>query len=186
MDCYYKSVGRNSTLLLNFPVMPNGRIHPVDSARGAAFYETIQQTFAHDVAHAATVTASNVRGNDPRFSADNTIDNNPETYWATDDSVTTASLTIDFGCPTEFNRFLAEEYIPLGQRVRKFRLEALVDGQWQPLKDSLADTDDGLTTIGHRRIVCFPTVTATQLRLTILDSKACPLLSRIGVYLSDS
>ena len=186
MDCYYKSVGRNSTLLLNFPVMPNGRIHPVDSARGAEFYEMVQQTFAHNLAHGATITATNVRGNDPRFSADNTIDNNPETYWATDDGVTTASLTIDFARPTEFNRFLVEEYIALGQRVRKFTLEAMVDGQWQPLKDSLADPDDGLTTIGHRRIVCFPTVTATHLRLTILDSKACPLLSRIGVYLATS
>ena len=184
METYYKSVGRNSTLLLNFPLMPNGRIHPVDSARGAEFCEKVQQTFAHNLAYGAAVTATNVRGNDQRFSAQNTIDNNPDTYWATDDGVTTASLTIDFGQPTPFNRFLVEEYIALGQRVRKFTLEAMVNGQWQALHDTLAEQGDGLTTIGHRRIICFPTVTATRLRLTITDAKACPLLSRIGVYLA--
>ncbi len=186
LETYYKSVGRNSTLLLNFPVMPNGRIHPVDSARGAEFYEKVQQTFAHNLAYGAAVTATNVRGNDQRFSAQNTIDNNPDTYWATDDGVTTASFTIDFGHPTTFNRFLAEEYIALGQRVRKFTLEAMVNGLWQPLEDSLAEEGDGLTTIGHRRIICFPTITATSLRFTITDAKACPLLSRIGIYLAPS
>lgn len=185
MDTYYKSVGRNSTLLLNFPVMPNGRIHPTDSARGVAFYQMVQQSFSNNLASHATVTASNVRGGDKQYAAVNVIDDNPDTYWATDDGVTTASLTIDFECPTTFDRFLAEEYIALGQRVRKFSLEALVDGQWMPLHDSLAEEGDGLTTIGHRRIICFPTVTATSLRLTILDSKACPLLSRIGLYLSN-
>ena len=184
LETYYKSVGRNSTLLLNFPVMPNGRIHPVDSANASVFYQLVQHTFSNNLARGANVMASNVRGGNKQYAAVNVIDEDPDTYWATDDGVTTASLTIDFGQPTPFNRFLVEEYIALGQRVRKFTLEAMVNGQWQPLEDSLAEEGDGLTTIGHRRIICFPTVTATRLRLTILDCKACPLLSRISVYLA--
>lgn len=184
MDTYYKSVGRNSTLLLNFPVAPNGRIHPVDSARGVAFFQAIQQSFKHDLTEGATVTVTNVRDNCPQFAVDNAIDHNPETYWATDDNVTKASLTIEFGRPTEFNRFLAEEYIALGQRVRRFALEAYVDGHWLQLQDSLSDAAEGMTTIGHRRIVCFPPVTATSLRFTITDSKACPLISRIGIFMA--
>jgi alpha-L-fucosidase len=184
LETYYKSVGRNSTLLLNFPVMPNGRIHPVDSANASAFYQLVQKTFGNNLARGANVMASNVRGSNKQYAAVNVIDEDPDTYWATDDGVTTASLTIDFGQPTPFNRFLVEEYIALGQRVRKFTLEAMVNGQWQPLEDSLAEEGDGLTTIGHRRIICFPTVAATSLRFTITDAKACPLLSRIGVYLA--
>ena len=154
MDTYYKSVGRNSTLLLNFPIAPNGRIHPNDSLRGIAFKKMIDEVFKTDLAEKAKIE-------------------------------TKASETIiDFGKPTVFNRFLAEEDIALGQRVKKFTLEALVDGKWQSLKDALVENGDGLTTIGHRRIICFPTVKATQLRFTITDAKAEPIIKKMGVYLA--
>ena len=154
MDTYYKSVGRNSTLLLNFPVMPNGRIHPNDSLRGIAFKKMIDEVFKTDLAAKAK-----------------TETNGPTTI-------------IDFKQPTDFNRFVAEEDIRYGQRVKKFALEAEVDGKWQPLKDALVDSGDGLTTIGHRRIICFPTVKATRLRFTILDAKSNPLITRTSVYLA--
>ena len=94
------------------------------------------------------------------------------------------SLTISFKKPTALNRFLAEEDIAQGQRVKKFSLEAFVDGQWQPLKDELVENGDGLTTIGHRRIICFPTVKAAKLRFIITDSKAEPIIKKVGVYLA--
>ena len=154
MDTYYKSVGRNSTLLLNFPIAPNGRIHPNDSLRGIAFKKMIDEVFKTNLVEKAKIQ-------------------------------TKASETIiDFGKPTVFNRFLAEEDIALGQRVKKFTLEALVDGKWQSLKDALVENGDGLTTIGHRRIICFPTVKATQLRFTITDAKAEPIIKKMGVYLA--
>lgn len=184
MDTYYKSVGRNSTLLLNFPVAPNGRIHPTDSLRGIAFAQMIKQVFKTDLALKAKATATNIRGNDKRFSAAMTTDGKNTTYWATDDSVTHASLTIEFKKPTTFNRVVLEEHIALGQRVRKFSLEAFVRGHWQPISDELSNHDTGLTTIGHRRIVCFSTITATRLRLNIDDSKASPIIQKIGVYLA--
>ena len=182
MDTYYKSVGRNSTLLLNFPIAPNGRIHPIDSLRGLAFSKMISEVFDNDLARKAKVFASQVRGNNKQYRAKNVIDGKKHTYWATDDGVTKASLTLDFKKPTTFNRFVVEEYIPLGQRVRRFAIEAYVDGEWKALKDALVEDSNGLTTIGHRRIICFPNTTATRLRFTILDAKACPLISRISVY----
>jgi len=154
MDTYYKSVGRNSTLLLNFPVAPNGRIHPNDSLRGIAFKKMIDEVFKTDLATNAQVS----------------------TYGST--------TTIDFGKPTAFNRFVAEEDIRYGQRVKRFALEAEADGQWRPLKDMLVENGDGLTTIGHRRIVCFPTVNATRLRFTIRDAKCTPVVKRTSVYLA--
>jgi alpha-L-fucosidase len=91
---------------------------------------------------------------------------------------------ITFKQPTAFNRFVAEEDIRYGQRVKKFALEAEVDGQWVTLKDELVENGDGLTTIGHRRIICFPTVKATQLRFTILDSQCDPIIKRTSAYLA--
>lgn len=155
MDTYYKSVGRNSTLLLNFPIMPNGLISPIDSARGAAFSHMIHQIFDHNLAE----------GIEPQVQGDTVY-------------------TLQWKQPQTFNRFLVGEDIRLGQRVKRFRLEAFIDGQWQPLQDALADWGDGLETIGRKRIICFPEVTATQLRLTITDTKAVPVIQQIGVYLA--
>ena len=94
------------------------------------------------------------------------------------------TYVIDIKKGAAFNRFLAEEDIAQGQRVRKFSLEAMVDGKWQPLKDELVEDGDGLTTIGHRRIICFPTVKATKLRFTINSYKQEPIIKKIGVYLA--
>ena len=154
MDTYYKSVGRNSTLLLNFPIAPNGRIHPNDSLRGIAFKKMIDEVFKDNLCKKAKI---NTQG-------DMTL--------------------IEFRKPMRFNRFLVEEDIRYGQRVKKFLLEAWVDRQWHPLKDELSENGDGLTTIGHRRIICFPTVKATKLRFTITDAKCEPIIKKLGVYLA--
>ena len=154
MDTYYKSVGRNSTLLLNFPIAPNGRIHPNDSLRGIAFKRMIDEVFKTDLAKDAEIKKQGV------------------------------VTLITFKKITAFNRFVAEEDIRYGQRVKKFALEAEVDGQWVTLKDGLVENGDGLTTIGHRRIICFPTVKASQLRFTILDSKCEPIIKRTSVFLA--
>ncbi len=155
MDTYYKSVGRNSTLLLNFPIAPNGRIHPTDSLRGIAFKKMIDEVFQKNIVKEVK---------------------HP--------NLVNRSFTLTFKKPTTVNRFLAEEDISLGQRVKKFTLEAFVDGQWIPLKDELVEGHDGLTTIGHRRTICFPTVKATQLRFTITDCKAEPVIQKLGLYLA--
>ena len=168
MDTYYKSVGRNSTLLLNFPIAPNGRIHPNDSLRGIAFKKMIDEVFKENLIDHLPLTIDHC-------SAPDSAANNGQC----------SMVNVQWKKPTAFNRFLAEEDIANGQRVKKFTLEALVDGKWQPLKDALVeDGKDGLTTIGHRRIICFPTVTATQLRFTITNAKAEPIIKKLGVYLA--
>jgi alpha-L-fucosidase len=174
MNIYYTSIGRNGTLLLNFPIMPNGLIHENDEKAALDFAATVKASFAVNLAENMNAIASNVRGNAKEFGATKAIDGNKDTYWATDDSVTKASLTIDLGKPTLFNRFLVQEYIRLGQRVKAFTVEALVDGNWKKLAKA--------TTIGYKRILRFPDVKATKVRFNITDSKSCPVISSIGIY----
>ncbi|BBE15994.1 alpha-L-fucosidase [Aquipluma nitroreducens] len=174
MDTYYNSVGRNGTFLLNFPIMPNGLIHPNDEKAALDLAAAVKEAFADNLAKNAKAEASNSRGNSQKFGASKAIDETTDSFWATDDEVKTASLTIDFGKPTTFNRFMAQEYIRQGQRVKAFSIEALVDGNWKEIAKA--------TTIGYKRILRFPTVTATQIRFSITDSKACPVISNIGVY----
>ena len=174
MDLYYNSIGRNASLLLNFPIMPNGLIHATDEKNAIEFGKAVKESFSVNLAEKTKVKASNVRDNSKEYGAYNAIDGNNETYWATDDMVSKASLIIDLAKPTLFNRFLVQEYIRLGQRVKSFTVEAFVDGKWKEVATA--------TTIGYKRILRFPSVNATKVRFSITDSKCSPVISNIGIY----
>ena len=163
LETYYKSVGRNANLLLNFPIMPNGRINAIDSLNAAQFYHTLQKTFAINLAEKAKVKTEF-----PKENADN------------NGSVT----LLKFNKSTSFNRVLIQEDIAKGQRVQQFSIEALVDGKWQTLDDQLSQQPASLTTIGYKRIICFPQVSASQLRITVIRAKAKPIINTIGVFLA--
>jgi len=174
VDIYYHSIGRNSSFLLNFPVDTRGLIHENDVEQLMKMVEVIRKDLETNLAKNIKAEADEVRGNSSKFDAVKAIDGNPETYWATNDDVTSASLILDFGEPTTFNRFLAQEYIPLGQRVKKFSLEAEIDGTWKEI--------DSQTTIGTKRILRFDNVTSSKLRINILAARACPVISNIEIY----
>lgn len=174
METYYHSIGRNGTLLLNFPIMPDGRIHPNDERAVLSMARAIKEAFAVNLAAGRKASASNFRGNAAAFKPSNATDADKDSYWATDDGTTNASLTIDFGKPTVFNRFLVQEFIQLGQRVKSFTVEALVDGRWKELTKA--------TTIGYKRILSFSSIKATQVRFNITGSKSSPVISNIEIY----
>jgi len=174
VDIYYNSIGRNASFLLNFPVDMRGLIHEKDVEHLMKMVEVIRSDMEIDLARDADVTASRVRGDSRKFSAEKVVDGDPETYWATDDDVLNASLIIDFGTKTTFNRFLVQEYITLGQRVKLFSIEAWINDAWKEI--------DAQTTIGAKRILRFDNVSSDKLRFNILDSKASPTISNIEVY----
>ena len=174
MDYFYHSIGRNGTMLLNFPIMPNGLIHTTDEKNGIEFAKAVKESFAVNLALNKKAKATNVRGRSKKFGAAMAVDGKINTYWATEDNTKTASLTIDLGKPTLFNRFLVQEYIRLGQRVKAFKVEAFVDGNWKEIAKA--------TTIGYKRILRFPSVKATQVRFNITDSKCNPVISNIGIF----
>lgn len=174
LEIFYNSIGRNACLLLNFPVMPNGLIHPADENAALGLAKVISESFAINLLGNATATATDIRGKSGKYDASKTIDGKPETYWATDDTITGASLSFNFGKPVKFNRFLIQEYIPLGQRVKEFSLDVFIDGEWKEISRG--------TTIGYKRIMRFPGVETSKIRFNIIDSKSGPLISNIGVY----
>jgi alpha-L-fucosidase len=176
LDIYYTSVGRNSNLLLNVPPDRNGRIHPNDSTRLMELREKLDAVFGANLLHGAKITASATRGNASTFEADNLLDEDFDTYWTTDDTVTTASLEVDFGKKQTFNLLLLQEYIPLGQRVASFNVEYWDDAaaSWKLLTTA--------TTIGYKRILRLPSTTTGKLRINILHALACPVLNAIGLY----
>ena len=174
LKIYYASIGHGTVLLLNVPPDRRGLFADPDVARLAEFGQAIRTIFSHDLAAGKSVTATNVRGKSAAFAAANVVRGRPDAYWAADDAVTTASLEVNLGAPTAFNNILLQEYVPLGQRIGAFTVEAYSNGAWQKIGKG--------TTVGYKRLLWFPTVTASKVRVNVTQALACPTLSRIGVF----
>ena len=172
---YYASVGRGCCLNLNIPPDRRGRIHENDVEALRAMRAALDATFERDLARAAVLTASNTRGDDPAFAAQHLIDDRRDTYWATDDAVTAAEVTVTFPERQTFNVVRLREYIQLGQRVDAFALDRWDAGQWKEFFSG--------TSIGNQRLARTADVTTDRIRLRITAAAACPTLSELGVFL---
>lgn len=170
---YLSSVGRGSVLLLNIPPDRRGLFHENDVKALKGFKVLLDSAFKRDLALDKSAAASNVRGDDDEYEASNAFDGNPETYWATDDGVTKASIEVKFDTLKPIRYVSLKEYLKLGQRVKSFDVEYLSDSVW--------NVGVSGTTIGHERILSL-FVNAKAIRLVIKDSKACPVISSFEVY----
>ena len=83
-------------------------------------------------------------------------------------------LEIVFNRPVAMNCIFLKEAVSHGQRVKAFSV-SLFDG------DSLV-YQMARTTIGHHRLVSFPTHHANRIRIQITEAKAEPVLNGLGVY----
>ena len=175
-DLYYRSVGHNATLLLNFPVDRNGLINPIDSANAVNFHKLIQRELGNNLVAGMKPKVSNERGG--QFAAQALTDGSWDTYWATSDGVTSADITFMFKKAQKMNRIMLQEYIPLGQRVKKFAVEWLdKNGTWKAVEQG-----EETTTIGYKRLLRFLTVETMGLRVRILDSRGPICMNNMGVY----
>lgn len=171
---YLQSVGRGSTLLLNVPPDRRGLIHENDVAALKGYRAILDSVFAHNLAEGATATASVYRGNDPDYDGSKVTDGNQDTYWATDDNVTTGSVEIDLGKAQPVHYIMLQEYIKLGQRVSEFTVDVWQDGAWQEAAAG--------TTIGHKRILPLDNITTSKIRVNIAGALACPLIANVAAY----
>ncbi len=174
LEIYYKSVGRNGTLLLNIPPDRRGLFHENDVARLQELRSVVEETFRTNLAARQPATASNHRGNAPQYAPTHLTDGDPTTYWATDDSVTAASVELKLAAPQTFDRASIQEFIKLGQRVERFALQAWVGERWQEIGQG--------TTIGYKRLLRFAPVTTDRVRLVIQQAVACPVIAELGLF----
>ncbi len=174
-DLYTKSVGRGASLILNVPPNREGRVDDADVKSLAGFGEVLRQTFRHNLADHAHLTASNVRGNAHAFEARALLSTDPKRYWATDDAVTSGSVEIDLGGDKSFDLIRLREPIKYGQRIEAFAMDAWKDGAWKEIATA--------TTIGNCRILKLKeAVRTSKVRLRVEKSPAAILLYGFGLY----
>jgi len=174
MKIYLESVGRGSSLILNLPPDRRGVLHENDVRSLLGWKKLLNEAFANNLAAGAKAKADKWRGKSKLYAASNVTDGKKDTYWATDDGVTSGTLEITLPKGKTLNYILLQEYIRLGQRIKSFTVEAKKGDKWEPVAEG--------TTIGYKRILPLNGVEASALRINITDAKACPLISNIEVF----
>jgi alpha-L-fucosidase len=173
-DIYLTSVGRGSNLLLNIPPDRRGKFHENDVQSLRGFKAMLDSAFATDLALGANVKASEVRGNSSNYAAQLVVDGDKNTYWTTNDETNTGNLEIDLGEEKIIKFVQVQEFIQLGQRVKAFTVEAWQDNAWQKVAEG--------TTIGYKRILKIEPFTTSKVKISITESKACPVISSVSLY----
>ncbi|MEL0183790.1 MAG: alpha-L-fucosidase [Bacteroidota bacterium] len=170
IDIYFNSVGLNSSLLLNIPVDTRGLIHENDTKRLYELNNYIRNTFSNNF-----LMESKMYFNDTSHPINKLIDNKISTMCPFKTKLNNV-IEISLNENKIVDIFKISENINLGQRIKKFRLEALFDDIWVTIEEG--------TTIGSKRLIKFDPIEIKKLKFTIIDSKDIPMISEIGIYKS--
>ena len=165
-------------------VLPDASVNAL-KGMGDLIKARLTNDFAKDAK--VEVTETRTAGAERNYVAANMTDGNKNTYWATNDGTTEATITLMWDEAKTVRYVELMEYIAKGQRVKKFHIETTQDGVNWTRRATGVET----TTVGYKRII--PLNSSTQnsygagydvmgVRIVIEDSKACPLISKVSVY----
>ncbi|WP_270087269.1 alpha-L-fucosidase [Sphingobacterium sp. SYP-B4668] len=159
-DIYERSVGGNSTFLLNIPPNRDGKFSPEDVRVLHEVGSRIQETYGRNLMKGAK-------------GAKETLDNNMESFTLlTGDN---PALTYTWSQPVKLNRFVVQEAISThGERIEKHALDAWIEGQWKEVATA--------TNVGYKRILRFPEVTTDKVRLRVIETRATPTISNVSAH----
>lgn len=75
------------------------------------------------------------------------------------------------------NVVMLQEDITRGQRMESFTVEALTDGTWQKVAQG--------TTIGYKRLLTFPAVKASAIKINVKESRGKAHVSRVAAFYAE-
>lgn len=159
-DIYERSVGGNSTFLLNIPPNREGKFSPRDVQVLNEVGRRITETYSKNLFAGAAVSSK-------------VLDNDLSSFILLDKKE--KEIIITTPKPVTINRFLIQESVNThSERVERHAVDAWVNDQWKEIASA--------TNIGYKRILRFPEVTASRFRLRILESRLNPAIATIGGY----
>jgi len=158
-DIYERSVGGNSTFLLNIPPNRDGKFSPEDVGVLKEVGNRIRNTYHSNLFKNATGTK-------------NVLDGNTETFELLNES---KEIVISLPEAVTINRFVVQEAIAThSERVEKHAVDAWIDGAWKEIANA--------TNIGYKRILRFPEVTSSKFRFRVLESRMMPAIKNISAH----
>ncbi len=157
-DIYERSVGGNSTFLLNIPPNRDGRFADTEVRVLADVGQRISQTYGHNLIDRKARCPKRL------------FDGDDATFVSVD-----SAIVIDMKHPVTFNRVLLQEPVAVrGERIEEHAVDAWVDGQWREVAHA--------TNVGYKRILRFPDVTASKVRIRVLASRAKAALATVSLH----
>lgn len=160
-DIYERAVGGNSIFLLNIPPNREGRFSDADVEVLEETGRRIQETYGHNLLDGA---------DGPK----EVLDKDENTFVLLDGEGP-KELVFSVPQPVTFNRIVIQEAIAThSERVEKHAVDAWVNGQWKEVARS--------TNIGHKRILRFPDVTSSKIRIRILESRMNPAICEVSAH----
>jgi len=174
---YLKTVGRGAAMDIGLAPDTRGLLCDDDVNALQGFGKILSETFKMNLAAQAEIKAGNTRFNSPTYCAENLVDDNADTYWATNDAATNCGVVFSFKKPVTFNVIRFGEYLPLGQRVEGWEVAIWSENGWKKIAEGAS--------IGSSRIIQVNPVATTRVRLRITQSPVCPAISNFGLYLKD-
>lgn len=157
LDIYFNSVGRNGVLLLNIPPDKRGLIHEKDIAALTDWKKRRDGIFSKNLVKNKVAKSLG--------------DNNDISSIAWPQN---GFIEINTKKPITFNVLKLQENISKGQRIEAFELEYKSGDNWVSATKG--------TTVGYARLLRFPNITASSIRLKITQSRLEPNLAELGLY----
>ena len=159
-DMYERSVGGNSTFLLNIPPNREGTFSPEDVKVLKEVGERIKATYVNNLFKEAK-------------GSKNVLDNDGTTFELLNDA--TKEITITTPVPVTINRIVLQEAIAThSERIEKHAVDAWIDNSWKEIAKA--------TNVGYKRILRFKEVTSNKFRVRVLASRLDPTIATIAAY----
>ncbi len=166
-DIYLKSVGRGANLILNVPPDTRGLISSNDSAALIGFAKLRKESFGDLLLSGNAVVYLNGKNLKESGEEKNEFIKLGNKY--KDDL-----LEIHFNQEATVNCVMLKEALQWGQRIKSFKIELY--------KNDTLLYKNIYSTIGHQRIISFPSRNCNRILIQITDAKSEPVLCGISVY----
>lgn len=170
ISIYDRSVGGNSTMLLNVPPTKEGLIHDRDAERLRELGAYLRRREAHNLVEEAEMTAT---GSEPGHDAAN-LRTDEEGSYKTPDGIRSCEIRLTWEEPVKVSMVVIKEDIRFSQRIEKYRITSVCGEERQVLCEG--------KTVGWRKNAVFEPVTTNEIRVEILESRVAPVIRFLGVY----
>ncbi|WP_242203081.1 alpha-L-fucosidase [Aestuariivivens insulae] len=158
-DIYERSVGGNSTFLLNIPPNRDGRFSDEDVKVLKEVGQRIEATYGTNLFEGAS-------------GPNKVLDADMESYELLDPS---NEIIITTQEPVTINRLVLQEAIAThGERIEAHALDAWVDNTWKEIAKA--------TNVGYKSILRFKEVTSNKFRIRVTASRFVPAVSNISAH----